>query len=118
GSAYGLDAIKTEMHLDETVPPASAQQGAGPILQGSVNVAGDNVVAGLTIVVPRGAAGMTSAGGQGPLALRGVNFQTSQHGFGIVLQNHDGAVSIIGGGVQATGEGSGLALFGGSGTVM
>jgi hypothetical protein len=117
GSAYGLDAIRAEMRLDDDTPAAAAQQGTGPIIRGTIAVSGDNVVAGCTVVVERSAVGVTSSGGNGPLSLRQVVFQTSQHGFAIFLQEHHGAVSIIGGGVQATGEGSGVGLTGGEGDV-
>jgi hypothetical protein len=115
GSAYGLDAVRAELHLDDNTPAAPAQQGTGPLIHGTISVAGDNVVAGCTMIVDRGGAGITSAAGEGALSLRGMLFQTTQRGFAIYLQGHLGTVSIIGGGVQATEEGSGVAIAGGDG---
>lgn len=117
GSAYGLDAVRAELPMGEVLPAAAAQEGTGPIIKGTINLTGDNVVAGVTIVAERGAVGITSAGGQGSLKLRKVIIQPSQHSAAIAFQNHDGPISIIDGGVQAGGEGMGIAILGGNGEV-
>jgi hypothetical protein len=117
GSAYGLDAVRAELHLDDDTPAAPARQGSGPVIRGTISVLGDNVVAGCTMAVDRGGAGISSAAGDGTLSVRGMYFHTTQRGFAIFLQAHHGPVSIAGGGVQAANEGSGIAAAGGDGEV-
>ncbi|MGZ7080034.1 MAG: hypothetical protein ACXVJT_11515, partial [Thermoanaerobaculia bacterium] len=117
GSAYGLDALRAEAAIDANVPAAPARQGAGPVIRGTINLAGDNIVAGCTVIADR-SAGITSSDGDGIVSLRSVFFQTSHHGFAIYMLRHHGAVSITGGGIQAMDEGSGITLIGGDGDVM
>jgi hypothetical protein len=117
GSAYGLDAIAAEMKTSFGMA-APAQVGTGPIIRGTIAVMGDNVVAGCTMVIDRSSSGLVASAVDGRLVVRGVMFQTSQRSFAIILQAQHGPVSIIGGGVMATGEGSGLLIAGGDGEVM
>jgi hypothetical protein len=116
GSAYGLDALRVEMKVDLDAS-APARQGVGPVIAGTVNVAGDNVVAGCTLVPLPNSTAIVSSGAQGQLAIRAVWFRTSQRAFAIFLQEHHGGVTIVGGGVEATAEGSGIGISGGEGDV-
>src|SRR5205085_10578990 len=36
GSAYGLDAVRAELHVDLDAPPTPAARGAGPMIEGSI----------------------------------------------------------------------------------
>src|SRR5258708_7380477 len=114
GSAYGLDAIAAEMKTSFGVA-APAQVGTGPIIRGTIAVMGDNVLAGCTMVIDRSSSGLVASAVDGRLVVRGVTFQTSQRSFAIILQAQHGPVSIIGGGVVAAGEGSGLLIACGCG---
>lgn len=99
---------------DALVP---ARQGPGPTIRGTIGLSGDNVVAGCTIVADRGSVGVGAYGSTGKVTLRTLWFRTSQRGWAVVLQNHTGAVAVTGGGIEAVGEGSGVALSGVEGDV-
>jgi hypothetical protein len=116
GSAYGLDAVRTELHTDVDAS-APAVQGPGPEIRGTVTIAGDNAVAGCTIVAIRSTTGIVASGVQGTLTIRNVWFRTSQRAFALFLQQQHGAVSVAGGGIDAAGEGSGIGISGGEGDV-
>src|ERR1700682_6297247 len=116
GSAYGLDALAAELKTSFGVA-APAQVGTGPIIRGSISVMGDNVVAGCTVVADRSNPGIVASAVDGRLAVRGVTFQTSQRSFAVILQAQHGPISIIGGGVVATADGSGELIAGGDGEV-
>lgn len=116
GSSYGLEALRAELKADFDAS-APAQAGPGPTIRGTVAVMGDNVVAGCTLVAERGTSAVSGVASEGTLTLREVSFKTSQRAFAIYLQEQHGPVSIIGGGVEASNEGSGIAVIGGYGDV-
>lgn len=116
GSAYGLDAVAAELKTDFGVV-APAQNDTGPVIRGTISVMGDNVVAGCTVTVDHAVPGLVASAVDGRLLVRGVTFRTAQRSFAIILQVQHGPVSIIGGGIVATGDGSGLLIAGGDGEV-
>jgi hypothetical protein len=117
GSAFGLDALRTEMHIELDAPPVPAQQGPGPSIRGTILVAGDNLIAGFTLLSD-GATSIASAGATGPLTVKNVYFKTSNLGYGIFLQDHHGAVMVSGGALEATGQGGGIGVTQGDGDVV
>ena len=116
GSAFGLDALRTEFHVDSGIE-LPAMQGPGPEIRGTISTSGDNVIAGCTIVAER-IAGITGSGAFGTLTVRDVFFKTSLAGFAIFLQDQHGKVVIQGGAVDATQQGSGLGFAGGEGEII
>ena len=116
GSAFGLDAVRTELHVDTGVE-VPALQGPGPEIHGTISTSGDNVVAGCTIVA-EGMTGIAASGAFGTLTVRDVYFKTSKGGFAIFLQDQHGKVTIAGGAVDATLQGSGLGFAGGEGEIV
>src|SRR5712692_6021129 len=75
GSAYGLDAIRGQIGGD--VPPMPAARGIGPTIQGSVSLAGDNLVAGCTIVTASVAA-ISAESPAGPITIRNTYIRTAR----------------------------------------
>jgi hypothetical protein len=116
GSAYGLDAIAAEMKTNFGVA-LPAQNDTGPIIRGTIALMGDNIVAGCTMIVDHSSSGIVASAVDGRIALRGMNFQTSQRSLAIVLQAQHGPVSISGGGIVAANDGSGILISGGDGEV-
>jgi hypothetical protein len=116
GSAFGLDALRTEFHV-ETGIELPARQGASPEIRGTISTSGDNVIAGCTIVAER-MAGISGSGVVGTLTVRDVYFKTSLGGFAIYLQEQHGKIVITGGAVDATQQGSGLGFAGGEGEII
>ena len=116
GSAFGLDAVRTEFHVDTGVA-VPAVQGPGPELHGTIATSGNNVIAGCTIVA-EGVTGIAASGAFGALTVRPVYFKTSKGGFAIFLQDQHGKVTIAGGAVDATLQGSGLGFTGGEGEIV
>jgi hypothetical protein len=115
GSAFGLDALRTEFHV-ETGVDLPAREGASPVIHGTVSTTGDNIIAGCTIVAER-IAGINGAGAVGTLTVRDVYFKTSLGGFALFLQDQHGKVTITGGSVDATQQGGGLGFAGGEGEI-
>jgi len=115
GSAFGLDALRTEFHV-ETGVDLPAREAASPVIHGTVSTSGDNIIAGCTIVAER-MAGISGAGAVGTLTVRDVYFKTSLGGFALFLQDQHGKVTITGGSVDATQQGGGLGFAGGEGEI-
>src|SRR6266852_3784613 len=116
GSAYGLEALRADLKVQLDAPIVAAVQGPGPIINGTINAAGDNFVAGCTIATDR-AAGFVAQSPQGKLSIRNVWFRPSGDAFAIAIQEAIAPVSISGGGIIATARGSGIAIYGGSAAV-
>ncbi len=117
GSAFGLDAVKTDLHIETGVTGVPAMQGPGPAIQGMIATSGNNVIAGCTIL-SEGLGGITGNGAIGTLTVRNVFFKTSRSGGAINLQEQQGNVTISGGAIDATERGGGIALGGGYGDVV
>jgi hypothetical protein len=116
GAAYGLEAVRAEMHIELDAPVVAAVQGPGPAIHGTITMVGDNVVAGLTSVADR-STGLVAAAPEGALTIRNVWFRPSHDAFAIALQGARGAVSISGGGIIAIERGSGITIYGGTGNI-
>jgi hypothetical protein len=117
GSAFGLDALRAEMHVEFEGPGVPAMQGPGPSIRGTIAASGDNVIAGCTMIA-EGLSAVVSSGAMGTLTIRNVYFKTSRAGFAIYLQAHQGNVNVSGGSIEATNGGSGISLDGGYGDVV
>jgi hypothetical protein len=117
GSAFGLDAVRTEFKLDTGVTGVPAQQGPGPAIRGTIVTTGDNVIAGCTIFA-EGLSGVTGSGAIGKLTVSNVFFKPARASFAIYLQEQQGDVDISGGSIEATERGSGIGLDGGYGVVV
>jgi hypothetical protein len=117
GSAYGLDAVRTDLHVDPGVSGVPAMKGPGPAIHGTISVSGDNVIAGCTLFA-EGLAGIAGSSAVGTLTLRGVYIKSSRSGYGIYLNDQQGKVDIAGGSIEATDRGSGIGLEGGYGDVV
>jgi hypothetical protein len=118
GAAYGLEAVRVDLKIELNAPIVAAVRGPGPTIHGTITMAGDNVVAGLTSVADRkSGAGLVASSPDGTLTVRQVWFRPSQNAFAIALQDTHGAVSISGGGIIASERGSGITIAGGSGNV-
>lgn len=116
GSAFGLDDLRTEFHIDTGVQ-VPAIRGPGPAIHGTISASGDNVIAGCTIVA-EAMTGIVASNAFGTLTVRDVYFKTSRGGFAIFLQDQHGKVTITGGAVNATLLGSGLGFVGGEGEIV
>lgn len=86
-------------------------------VQGTINLTGNNTVAGLTVIADK-ANGVSAAGSVDKITIRNVHFKTSNAMFGIYLASHAGDVSVIGGGLEATQNGGGVAIISGTGDVF
>jgi hypothetical protein len=117
GSAFGLDALRAELHVEWEGAGVPAMQGPGPAIHGTIAVMGDNVIAGCTLFA-EGLTGIAGSGAIGTLTIRNVYFKSSIGGFAISLQEQQGKVDIAGGSLEATGRGSGIAIGGGYGDVV
>ena len=49
GSAFGLEALRTDLQMELDAPVVAAMKGTGPVINGTVTLAGDNLVAGFTV---------------------------------------------------------------------
>jgi len=116
GSAFGLDAVRTDLHVDPGVA-MPAMQGPGPAIHGTIGVRGDNVIAGCTLFA-EGVSAIDGNGAIGTLTVRNVYFKTSLAGFAISLQDQQGKVDIGGGLIEATNRGCGIGIAGGYGDVV
>src|SRR5437588_13127757 len=94
GSAFGLDALRTDLHVDPGVA-MPAMQGPGPAIHGTITVTGDNVVAGCTLFAA-GESGIAGSSAAGTLTIRNVYFKPTLAGFAIALQEQQGKVDIAG----------------------
>jgi hypothetical protein len=117
GSAFGLDALQTDLHVETGVVGVPAMQGPGPAIHGTIDVSGDNIIAGCTLLSD-GVAGISGSGAIGTLMVRNVYFKPSLAGFAIYLQDQQGRVDIAGGSIEAANRGSGIAIGGGYGDVI
>ncbi len=90
--------------------------GPGPTILGSVNLAGENLVAGCTIVTAAAAA-ISAAMPSGTIMIRDTYIRTSRRAMGISLSGTDLPVTIRGGGLDASAEGDGISIYGGRGDV-
>jgi len=117
GSAFGLDALRTDLHINTGVVGVPAMQGPGPAIHGTIGVSGDNVIAGCTLFA-EGVVGIAGSGAVGTLTIRNVYFKPSLAGFAIALQDQQGKVDIAGGSIEAMNRGSGIAIVGGYGDVV
>jgi len=115
GSAYGLDALRTELQTEFDVAAMPAAKGPGPLIQGSVILAGDNVVAGVTIETAVPAAIASSSPG-GPISILSTFLKISGSALGLTIGNADFPVNVTGGGLTSAG-GGGVSLYGGRGVV-
>ncbi|MEA2165060.1 MAG: hypothetical protein QOK37_3187 [Thermoanaerobaculia bacterium] len=116
GSAFGLNALRTDFHV-EPGADVPAMHGPGPEIRGTITTNGDNVIAGCTIVAER-LPGIIGVGAFGALTVRDVFFKPSLGGFAIYLQEHHGKVTITGGAIDAAQQGSGLGIAGGEGEIV
>jgi len=116
GSAFGLDAVHTDLHVDPGVA-MPAMQGPGPAIHGTIAVRGDNVIAGCTLF-GEGVSAIDGNGAIGTLTVRNVYFKSSLAGFAIYLQDQQGKVDIAGGSIEASNRGSGIGIVGGYGDVV
>ncbi|HKS23040.1 MAG TPA: right-handed parallel beta-helix repeat-containing protein, partial [Thermoanaerobaculia bacterium] len=116
GSAYGLEAVRVDLKAELDAPIVAAVQGPGPSIHGTITMAGDNVVAGLTSIADKGA-GVVASMPDGALTFRNVWFRPSRDGYAMALQETHGAISIAGGGMIAADRASGITIYGGSGNV-
>lgn len=117
GSAFGLDALRTELKVDTGIIDVPAVPGPGPAIHGSILVSGDNVIAGCTLFA-EGLHAIAGNGAIGTLNVRNVYFKTSLASFAVYLQEQQGNVTISGGAIDAANRGSGIALNGGYGDVV
>jgi hypothetical protein len=117
GSAFGLDAVRTDLHIETSVVGVPAMQGPGPAIHGTIDVSGDNVIAGCTLFA-EGVTGIAGSGAIGTLTIRNVYLKSSLAGFAIYLQDQQGKVDIAGGSIEAANRGSGIAIGGGYGDVV
>ncbi|MEK6374808.1 MAG: right-handed parallel beta-helix repeat-containing protein [Acidobacteriota bacterium] len=116
GAAYGLETLRTDLRMELDAPIVAAVQGPGPTIRGTVTVAGDNLVAGFTVATA-GPAAISASGAAGQVTIRNTYVRTSNRAMGIVLSGVDHPVTIAGGGLEATAEGNGIAIWGGNGEV-
>jgi len=116
GSAYGLDAIRAEMKVELDAPGVPAAEGPGPLIQGSVTLTGDNVVAGVTIATAAPAA-LAAASTTGPITVLATYIRTAANAVGLSLNSVDFPATFTGGGITSTG-GSGVMMYGGKGMAV
>jgi Right handed beta helix region len=116
GSAFGLDAIRTEFKTELEAPPMPAATGPGPSIQGSVILAGDNVVAGVTLTTVAPAA-ISASSPSGPISVLNTYIRTSVTAMGVSLANADFPVTFTGGGITSSG-GGGVMMYGGKGDAV
>jgi hypothetical protein len=117
GSAFGLDALRAELHVEFEGAGVPAMQGPGPAIHGTIAVMGDNIIAGCTVIA-EGTAGIAGFSAIGTLTVRNVYLKPSVRAFAIVLQDQQGKVDIAGGSIEAANAGSGIAISGGYGDVV
>jgi hypothetical protein len=118
GSAYGLDAVRDELHVSINARPSPAAQGTGPVIHGNVSLAGDNVVAGCMITADKKTgAGLTAETPQGPLTIRKLWIQTTGDVYGFYVGHSAFPTAWTVGGLTAADGGSGLLIEGGQGNV-
>jgi hypothetical protein len=117
GSAFGLDALRAEMHVEFEGAGVPAMQGPGPSIRGTIAAGGDNVIAGCTMLA-EGVSAIVASNALGTLTIRNVYFKTSQLGFAIYLVAQQGNVNVSGGAIEATNGGGGIALDGGYSDVV
>ncbi|HEV7572841.1 MAG TPA: hypothetical protein VGQ21_15185 [Thermoanaerobaculia bacterium] len=117
GSAFGLDALRADMHVEFEGVGVPAMQGPGPSIRGTIVAGADNVIAGCTMLA-EGVSAIVASNALGTLTIRNVYFKTSQLGFAIYLVAQQGNVNVSGGAMEATNGGGGIALDGGYSDVV
>src|SRR5437764_2051676 len=116
GSAYGLEALRADDKMELEAPVVAAMAGPGPTIRGTVPLTGSNILAGITVVT-MGAAAVAASTTTGPLTIRNTYVHTAAHANGIVLSAVDYPVTIAGGALEATAQGNGIAVWGGTADV-
>lgn len=91
-------------------------QGAGPAIRGMVTVSSDNSISSVTIANDHGNDVFGSL--SGALTLRDVHLRAKNGGFGILLVQQAGAVSVSGGDLEAAAGGNGISIAAGAGAVV
>lgn len=117
GSAFGLDALQSDLHVNPGVTGVPAMKGPGPAIHGTISVTGNNVIAGFTLFA-EGWSAIAGNGAIGALTMRDVYIKSSRAGFAIYLQEQQGKIDIAGGSIEAAQGGSGIGLDGGYGDVV
>ena len=118
GSAFGLDAVISELHVETAAPAVPAMKGTGPVIHGSIVLAGENVVAGCTLVADRRSGpALVASAPSGPLTFRALYVRTSEDALAFYLESSIFPAAWTGGGIDST-NGSGIAIAGGNGDVI
>lgn len=116
GSSYGLEAVRTDLHTDVDAPTTPAARGAGPLIEGSVILSGDNAVAGMNIA-SSSAAALAASSATGPITVVSTNIRTAKGAIGIALNSLEFPATITG--CSLTGEGgAGIVIYAGRGEVV
>ena len=114
GSAFGLDAVRAELHVELDAPAVAAAAGAGPVIHGTISLSGNNVVAGCTLIADASSATAVSAQSpDGPITLRSIFVRTSNGASGLYVGNASAEVRWIGGRLDAAQRGAGIFITGG-----
>src|SRR5690349_20584027 len=112
GSAYGLEALRAGDQMELDTPAVVAATRTGPTISGSVTLAGDNILAGLTVVTGNAAAVSASAPA-GPISIRNVYVRTAKRAQAVVLSAVDVPVTMTGGGIDGSDDGNGIVIWSG-----
>jgi hypothetical protein len=118
GSAFGLDAVRSELHIDVDAPSLPAAQGTGPIFHGTISLPGDNILAGCTVIADgKNGAGVVAQSPQGPITLRTMFLRSSNDAWAFYAENSAFEITWTNGRLDAARHGSGILINGGSGNV-
>lgn len=118
GSAFGLDAVRSELHIDVDAPSMPAARGTGPLIHGTIVLSGDNVVAGCTLIADKKTGVALNVQAQlGPVRLHTLYVRTSQEAYGLYVDNNAFPVTWTGGRLDASDRGAGILINGGNGNV-
>jgi len=115
GSAFGLETLRSDQ-LELDAPVIAAMKGTGPVINGTVTLAGDNLFAGFTVATA-GPAAISATTIAGPITIRNTYVRTANRAQAIVLSSLDHPATITGGGIDATAEGNGIAIWSGTADV-
>lgn len=116
GAAYGLDAIAVELKEVLDAPPTPAVQGPGPTIHGGVWLAGNNVVAGCTIVAESGSA-IGSSAPSGPISIRNTVIRAAARATALYLAQASVPVTLTACSIEGSAGGSGIGIDGGVGPI-